>query len=349
MNTFFPLNRCRISDKWQYNGMQVVWLENDLIRIGVLVGRGADVFEFRYKPGDVNFLLRLPGEIKNPGKVFAQRRDTTNQMEDYYYGGWQETLPNSAPFNYRGASLGQHGEVWGIPWDYSIVTNSPKEVAVKCRTRPMRTPLLVEKTLTITKGSPELKVHSSVTNESNTPFDLMWGQHIAFGLPFLKEGGRIGINAKKMVAGPAMPGHRRFKPGTETEWPQAITTSGARDDASRIPAEEEMPYSDLAFLSGFEDTGRYSIVNEAKKIGFGLEWDASLYKYVWYWQERYATQDAPWWGRAYAIALEPWTSKWTDDPEAAIKRGEWLRLAPNGKEETRLKAFAIDNNSDAQN
>lgn len=323
--------------------MQVVWLENDLIRVGVLVGRGADIFEFRYKPKDVNFLLRLPGEIKNPRRVFAQRRDTTNQMEDYYYGGWQEVVPNSAPFNYRGASLGQHGEVWGIPWNYSILKNSPEQVSVKCWVRPMRTPLLVEKTLSITKDSPALTVQTSVTNESDTFFDLMWGQHIAFGLPFLKEGPRIELNAQKMVAEPAMPDHRRFKPGIETHWPEAFTISGEKDDASYIPAEGERPYSDLAFLSGFEDTGRYSIINQEKEIGFGLEWDATLYNYVWFWQERYGTQDAPWWGRTYAVALEPWTSKWTDDPQSAINTDEWLRLGPHEKEETTLTAFSIDN------
>ena len=164
--------------------MQVVWLENDLIKVGVLVGRGADIFEFRYKPADLNLLLRLPGEIKNPQKTFAQRRDTANQMEDYYYGGWQETLPNSTSFNYRGSLFGQHGEVWGIPWEYSIIKNDPEEVSLKCWARPMRTPLRVEKTLSIKKNDPHLEIRSSVMNESKTHFDLMWGQHIAFGLPF---------------------------------------------------------------------------------------------------------------------------------------------------------------------
>ena len=111
--------------------MQVVWLENAHLKIGVLVGRGADVFEFRYKPQDVNFLLRLPGDIKNPAKDFVQKRDTNSQMEDYFYGGWQDCLPNSAPFNYRGASYGQHGEVWGIPWNYSIIGDSPEKVEVE--------------------------------------------------------------------------------------------------------------------------------------------------------------------------------------------------------------------------
>jgi len=340
----FPKNRCFITDKWQYNGMQVVWLENDLIRVGVLVGRGADIFEFRYKPADLNFLLRLPGEINNPQKTFPQIRDTANQMEDYYYGGWQETLPNSPSFNYRGSLFGQHGEVWAIPWDYSIINNSPEEVSLKCWVRPLRTPLMVEKTITLTNNSPKLQISSTVSNESNTHFDMMWGQHIAFGLPFLKDGATVEINAKKMETEPNMPDHRRFEPGMETEWPKALNISGEEDNASFIPAENEQPYSDLAYLSGFGDTGRYTIMNKEKKIGFGLEWDASLYEYVWFWQERYGTQDSPWWGNTYAIALEPWTSKSPSDPEGAIQRGDWLRLDPRETKKTSMKAFPVDNN-----
>ncbi len=340
----FPKNRCFITDKWQYNGMQVVWLENDLIKVGVLMGRGADIFEFRYKPADLNLLLRLPGEIKNPQRTFAQRRDTPNQMEDYYYGGWQETLPNSTSFNYRGSLFGQHGEVWAIPWEYSIIKNDPEEVSLKCWTRPMRTPLRVEKILSIKNNSPHLEITSSVMNESKTHFDLIWGQHIAFGLPFLKEGGYVDINAKKMETESEMPEHRRFKGGITTEWPDAVSISGEEDDARFIPPENEQPYSDLAYLSGFGETGRYTIMNKEKTIGFGLEWDASLYEYVWFWQERYATTDSPWWGNTYAIALEPWTSKSSSDPEEAIQKGEWVRLDPGETKTTSLKAFPVDNN-----
>ena len=85
-------------------------------------------------------------------------------------------------------------------------------------------------------------------------------------------------------------------------------------------------------------------MNKEKKVGFGLEWDASLYEYVWFWQERYGTKDAPWWGNTYAIALEPWTSKSSSDPENAIQRGEWNRLDPGETKMTSLKAFPVDNN-----
>ena len=122
----FPTGKCIISDDWTYRGMQVIWLENDFLRIGILAGRGSDIFEFRYKPLDVDYMLRLQKGILNPNADFSQQRGTNNQFEDYYYGGWQEILPNSPAINYRGAHLGQHGEVSLTPWKYAIMENGPE-------------------------------------------------------------------------------------------------------------------------------------------------------------------------------------------------------------------------------
>jgi hypothetical protein len=52
---------CSINDHYEVNGMKVVWLENEYLKIGILIGRGADIFEFIYKLADLNFLLRIPG------------------------------------------------------------------------------------------------------------------------------------------------------------------------------------------------------------------------------------------------------------------------------------------------
>ena len=142
--------------------MKVVWLENDFLRIGVLAGRGSDIFEFRFKPLDCDFLLRLPKGIRNPNQDFSQMRNTPNQFEDYYYGGWQEILPNSPTFNYRGASLGQHGEISLIPWKYSIVENDSKKISIKLWARPLRFPIKIEKTLTIVHDKPTLFIEENI-------------------------------------------------------------------------------------------------------------------------------------------------------------------------------------------
>jgi hypothetical protein len=338
----FLTGTCTISDDWSLKGMPVVWMENDFLRIGILAGRGSDIFEFRYKPKDVDFMLRLAKGILNPNLDFSQQRGTDNQFEDYYYGGWQEILPNSPAFNYRGAALGQHGEISLTPWKYAILDNTPEKVSVKLWTRPLRVPILIEKTLTLEAGKATLVIDEKLTNESKTHLDVVWGHHIAFGLPFLKEGAHITTNARTLLAEPGMPPNRRFQPGITQDFPLVPDINGRPDDARIVPPASAAPYSELAYLSGFEPQAYYALKNEAKDTGFAVRWDARLFKYLWYWQERYATQDAPWWGNTYAVALEPWTSRWRPDPQNAIDAGEWLHLAAGELVTTRLEASAFE-------
>lgn len=337
----FAKGKCSISDEWVYKGMKTIWMENDFIKIGILADRGSDIFEFRYKPLDLDFMLRLSKGIRNPQRDFSQMRNTLNQFEDYYYGGWQEILPNTPSFNYRGASLGQHGEVSLTPWKYSIIDNSSNRVSVKLWTRPLRVPIQIEKTLTIVADQPTLFIEEILTNESKTKLDIIWGHHIAFGLPFLTEGAKIETNAAKIISEPTMPDHRRFKPGIESDWPMCKNIRGKEDDASKVPPATDPPYSDLSYLYGFGDEGNYSIINTDKNVGFSVKWDSTIFKYLWYWQERYATQDAPWWGDAYAVALEPWTSMYKPDAEDAIKKGEWLSIEQGDVITTKLSASVV--------
>lgn len=318
--------------------MRTVYMENQYLRIGILVDRGSDIFEFRYKPLDVDPLLRLPKGIRNPQQDFSQLRDTQNQFEDYYYGGWQEALPNSPSFNYRGAVLGQHGEVALIPWKYAILKDTAEEVALKVWTQPLRMPLLIEKTLILKKDEARLYIKEKLTNLGTTDLDIMWGHHIAFGLPFLDEGATIETNADSFMAEPNMPAHRRFKDGQEFPWPMGEGIHGKPDDASIIPPVTEAPYSDLCYLKGYGQEAYYAIKSKKYDLNFRVNWNGEVFRYCWLWQERFATKDFPWWGQCYTVALEPWTSAGTEDPEGAIQKGEWLRIKAGETISTALDA-----------
>ncbi|GLR18729.1 DUF4432 family protein [Portibacter lacus] len=326
-------NDCTINDNWTYNGMKVVFMENEFLKIGILVDRGSDIFHFEFKPLQKNLLLKLDKDIHNPNVVFSQMRNTNNQFEDYYYGGWQEILPNTAPMNLRGAELGQHGEVSLIPWKYAIVQDSPEEVSLKVWTRPLRMPLLIEKTLTIKKGESNLIIDEKLTNESNTSLAFMWGHHIAFGLELLGNGGRIETSATQFEAEILMPDHRLFKPGIKQDWPKVLDINENLVDGNTIlPSSKH--FSDLGYLSEFEGRAFYRIHTD--EMEFSVHWDKVIFKSLWYWQERYASQDSPWWGNAFAIALEPWSAKWLPDPSAQEMKDNWLNIPENGSISTTL-------------
>ena len=84
---------CRISLDYTYKGMKVAFLENDLVRVGVLLDKGADIFEFTYKPLDLDFMWQSPIELRKP--FVATSALPEGAFHDYFYGGWQEVLPSA--------------------------------------------------------------------------------------------------------------------------------------------------------------------------------------------------------------------------------------------------------------
>ena len=325
------------------NGMRAIFLENKLLRIGILVDRGSDIFEFTYKPGQIDFLLRLKKGIKNPLVDFSQIRNTKSQFEDYYYGGWQVCLPNSPAFNYRGAELGQHGEVSLIPWSFELMERQSSIIKIRCTAEVLRVPLKIERVFILKEDSAELIIEETLTNTSSTDLDIMWGQHIAFGEEFLSDGARIYTSAASMKTEHQMPDNHMFKRGLAYAWPMAQDKLGNEIDASVILPKDNGVFSDLCYLEGFDSKAFFAVRNEKRNIGFSLSWDGDLFSTLWYWQERNATKDFPWWGDCFTAALEPWTSPWTSDPLNAIKREEWKKIRAGEIIFTCLVAKAFEN------
>jgi hypothetical protein len=333
---------CRISDDWTFKGMRTLILENELLRVTVLVDRGSDIIEFRYKPLDLDFLLFAPGGVRSPARETPSAY-TSSPYLDYFSGGWNEILPSGGPaVMYKGAALGQHAEISLLPWEYAILSDSPERVAVKLWVRPLRVPFYIEKTLSMEAGKPVLKLSERVTNEAGEPLHFMWGHHIAFGRPFLEEGALIDAPAQRFQVHAEMPGFepRRFQPDSESAWPMAPTPQGGLENASRVPPFGRLRAQELAYLSGLQ-AGWYAITNPVRRVGFGMAFDPQVFRYIWYWQQMgNVAEGFPWWGRTHTAALEPWTSFPSNGLEEAIDNGTALQLAPGESLETSLAAAA---------
>jgi hypothetical protein len=341
---YYPGSGAWVSDRWTFDGMRTLILENEWLRVVVLVDKGTDIVEFRYKPANLDYLLALPDGPRDP------RRDTPSAYGDspfldYFSGGWNEILPNGGPFAaYRGAGLGQHGEISLIPWEYAILEQSPERVVARCWVEALRTPLRVEKTLTLRADDSRLFIDEVLTNRGGETIDCMWGQHIAFGRPFLDEGAVIDLPECRLIAHPTIPGYepRRFRPGVES----AVDAVPAPDpaapnvDAREIPPFGALQAQEMAYLAELRD-GWYAITSPARGVGFGLRFDHTLYKYVWYWQQLgHVARGYPWWGRLHCTALEPWTSYPTGGLNEAVANGTALRLTAGETVRHRLIAIA---------
>lgn len=311
------------------DGMALVALENELLRVSVLAGKGADVIELLYKPLDLDLCWASPDPLANPARRPPSAHDDVATYLDWYPGGWQEVLPSGGPPSRQaGAAFGQHGEVHLVPWDHAIVTDEPGEVAVRFRVRLRRLPLLLERTMTLRSGEPRLRIEQRLVNESDVEQRAMWGQHVVFGPPFLEPGMEIRVpdGARALPHATAVgPTGRRIVP-EPFAWPHAPSAGpgGGTLDLSIVP-ERGAP-SEMLYLTGLTE-GWYEIGRPGKPA-FRLDWDARVLPHLWLWQELGASTGWPWHGRAYVVGLEPFSSHPTDGIAAAVENGTALRIAP---------------------
>lgn len=327
---------CRATE-YLYRGLRTVTIENELIRVTILADKGSDIVEFLHKPTDTDFMWRSPQGVRNPATYVPTVPRPEGAFLDYYPGGWQECLPTGGgAARYAGTSFGPHGELCLLPWDYALVDDDPDRVTLRLRVRGNRTPLFLEKRLTLVSGSPVLQIAERLVNEGREPFDLMWGHHPAFGPPFLDESCVVDLPGARVWATDVQPNHR-YAPGQGYAWPSVPGRAGEMLDISKIPSPAALTH-DTVFLTELAG-GWYALTNTARRVGFGMAWPRELFGTLWFWQVYGGAFGAPWYGRTYNIALEPWTTPHTTIEEA-LAHGTSRRLAPGAALEAELCAVA---------
>lgn len=332
---------CQLSDEVYVKGIPAVVMENEHLRIVILVGKGTDIYEFRHKASDTDFLWKAPWGVRNPQTHVHDTPNPLASFMDFYFGGWQELFPNAGDnCIYKGAELGFHGEVCKVPWEYRIVEDSSQRVSVGFWVRTVRTPFLVEKTLTLETGKPVLFIEETVTNEGTEPMDFMWGHHPAFGAPFLCEHCRLFTPANAVETHPPEPARQILPPETRFDsFPMVKTIDGRDFDLSRLlPPTAQVTIT--TYLMDLKD-GWYCFVNERTRLGFAMRWDVSVFRFLWFWEEICGTPHYPWWGRCYVVGIEPQSSVPGLGLIKAIERGTQLTLQPGGRLSTRLCATAF--------
>ncbi|MFH1088153.1 MAG: DUF4432 family protein, partial [Chloroflexota bacterium] len=287
---------CRISDAWTYRGLKTAILENELLKVVVLLDKGADIYQFVHKPSDVDFLWRSPWGVRDPRAYRPTGGSPVSQWLDFYEGGWQTVLPGGGfPSTYGGVELGLHAEANLLPWDSAIVEDTPDKVSLRCWVRCARTPIVAEKTLTLTRNSPVLTIHESVTNEGTERYPVVWGQHIALGAPFLGGDCVIDLPGGKLINHPqdSHP-NNRLKAGFEGPWPFTQGKKGERLDLSKVPPPGVKAY-DQSYIAEMPE-GWYAVTNQKLKVGFAFAWTKEVFKYLWYWQSLGGGTGYPWYG-----------------------------------------------------
>ena len=340
MYTYGRKEGCRITLDYTYKSMRVGYLENELLRVGILLDKGADIFDFTYKPRDLDFMWQSPIQLRPP--FVSTSALPEGYFHDYFYGGWQELLPSAgwASEPYMSTFQGLHGEVSLLPFEASIVEDTPKRVSLRTWVRTYRSPLTLERTMSLESGKAALFIHEKVINESPGEFAIMWGHHPIVGKPFLDEHCVVKAPAKKVEVAAFHP-NGLWEPGGDYDFPMVPNRrTGKLQDITRVLPPETRSV-DVVFFKELTE-GWYTLTNEKKGVGMGMAWDHKLFKYLWMWQVYNGHNDYPWYGRTYNCALEPFTSYPPAGIATAIKNGSALIMKPNETIETNIVAVAYE-------
>lgn len=329
---------CRVSDSWTYRGLKTAILENELLRVVVLVDKGADIYQFVHKSTDIDFMWRSPWGVRDPSRFLPTSGSPTSVWLDVYEGGWQTVLPGGgSPSEFNGTEMGLHAEVNTMPWDCTIVKDSPERVSVKFSVRTYRTPFFFEKTLSLSAGIPILDIQETLLNEGEEKTKCVWGQHIALGSPFLSKDCVIDLPGGVVMNHPVeFHPNNRLKPNLQSPWPWTEHKDGSKVDLSRVPPKSIRTY-DQSYIKEIPE-GWYAITNQEFGVGWGVVYPKEIFPYLWYWQSMGGGYGYPWYGRTYNIGLEPFTSYGNEGLASAIENGTALELEPGQQIEASLKA-----------
>jgi hypothetical protein len=311
-------------------GHTALWLENEILRVGVLPEKGADIFEFTSLPDGLQLLMESPAGLRPPAAT-----PPADFLENYE-GGWQELFPNHGEAcELSGQLIPMHGEVALLPWEVCELRENVGETTLQLQVHCRLTPFLLERCMRLRAGEPSLEILEKVTNESDRPGEFVWGHHVTLGEAFLKDGSRLEVPAKTIrTPDPVFePKTARLAAGQVSSWPLAQGRDGGTVDLRVIPGRQSHSHDD-AYLSGLE-RGHIQVTSPGSGLRFSLDWDIGVFPWLVLWQP-YGGAELPPLTDMYGVGIEPWVSRFS--LAEAIQKGEAQTLGGGQSLETWLRA-----------
>lgn len=184
----------------RYKDVNAVVLENDALRVTLTPEFGARTASIFYKPGKRELLWQ------NPAPKHA-RPSYAAGYEQGEFAGFDEMFPSISRCFYEdgpwaGSEMPDHGEVWSLPWEYSIESSGP---AAEFTVHGVRFPYRLSKRVSLTveplagiaektgiphrpgggKGGNNVncavfRSEYTAANVSGYDFDYIWAAHPLF-------------------------------------------------------------------------------------------------------------------------------------------------------------------------
>ncbi|MFN8224260.1 MAG: aldose 1-epimerase [Gaiellales bacterium] len=314
---------------------ETIVIETAALRVSLIPSRGADIFELVDRESGQDTLFKTPWGVSG-GLARTGGAAPVTSWFDSYAGGWTVLVPNGgAACEVMGVELPFHGEASVAPWEVTARSDDGRSVDLRCLLR--RSPLRLDRRVTLDRERPTLTLHERLTNIGGEPYDFIWAHHPTLGEALLDGQCRIDTSARSIETDASYdPPGNALVPGARGHWPLIEGREGTVD-LSTVPAPGTTR-SLLAYLSEFGSDAWYAVSNHGRGIGFALRWPVDVFPCAWFWQELNASSGYPFFRAARAIAIEPSTTFPADGLAAAIASSRARTLAPGEAAEVTLTA-----------
>jgi hypothetical protein len=269
--------KCTARKEVRYD-LEIITLENDLIRAVILGGKGADLIEFVWKPLNINCLLRGDTRLEDfEGLNLHKQRLKSHR--DHSLGGWMDVLPHLGEYKDVKIAEENGGVATTLPWKCEVI-NEKDQAGVKCTVDMPLLPLHVEKCFSITEDSGKLLINEKLFMGGDAPARFTWVQHAMFNGDFVNEETVITLPAEKVFNAWEHARNPLEDPDKFVYPVDAIVLSGR---GNPFDLHHPLPrYYDgwefLVFLDIKE--GVVSLYNPSQDLGVKLTWDLKRFPYL---------------------------------------------------------------------
>lgn len=266
------------------------------VNVEVDIQRGAEILSIVDRVTGLSILANTPWGSQPRAATHAPAFPTISSRDAWmrsYRGGWQVLFPHAGEQEQvDGLQRQYHGEASLVPWQLMDRTTERIRASVQLYTVP------VTMVRTIEVSNSTITVTDELTNDSDQVVHADIVHHIAFGAEFA-AGSVIETDALRWTAA----GGDEFELRASQAWPFVRNTAGKSVDLSAIPRNDER-ISRFGWLESFP-TPEIRVHNLKHELIARVLWDDPDLVYAWFWQEVHGSREFPWYGRGYAVGLEP--------------------------------------------
>ncbi|QHN03603.1 DUF4432 family protein [Granulicella sp. WH15] len=290
------------------NDQEMLWLQNDVLRVGVLPAFGGKIASLRSVRTGVEFLLPPLGAYYHvsPAANFSESD----------CGGFDECLPSVAACEPHAGNgpVPDHGDLWRLNWNAEVQSD-----AITLHAEAGSRPLRLTRTAKLRGGS--LLLDYELLNLSDRTTSWLWSAH-----PLLRveAGDRIVLPESVRGVSVEYSAGDQFLRNTMIGWPAANSTSGVVVDLSTVGEKDGVTAHKL--FAKMDKSAWSALYRVRAAQGVILRFDHATLPFLGIWicsgawpEERQEKQ--------YTVALEPTTSN-VDSLADAERNGTAQSLAP---------------------